>query len=209
METFDPAEKKRTVKSTAPIAVVVEAGAPGTPGTALTGSAVTELPTPIPAAEPPVRRASGAPPTSGTNRNAIDVKDGTVAVPFWVFGAIPGVLLVGAAAIVVARHRAKTRGALAEAIDPEPGETKERAASRMERPLREGLARKYGVPPGASFGAMTEHLEAAGAPRALIEEVKSLGEDLDFLRYAPQLGEYDTRIAEARKKARKLLPKLA
>ncbi|HEV8266791.1 MAG TPA: BatD family protein [Thermoanaerobaculia bacterium] len=210
IDTFDPAEKKRTTKATAPIAVLVEPGAAGTPGAGATGNAVTELPTPMPVAEPKSRSAAvAAGPRATTSGTPIDLSHGTVTVPLWVLGAIPAVLLVGVATAVVARQRSRTKGALAAAIAPEAGETKERAASRIDRALRDALSRKYAVPEGTSSAALLEALSNAGAPAALIGEVRSLTEDLDFLRYAPQLGEYDARIADARRKARRLLPKIS
>ena len=46
-----------------------------------------------------------------------------------------------------------------------------------------------------------EALESAGVPADAREGVRVLLAELDFLRFAPQLGEYGDKIEEARKQA--------
>ena len=97
---------------------------------------------------------------------------------------------------------------LRSALEPEPGETKERAAARIDRVLREGLSRRYGMPEGTTTAAVLSALEEKGVPGELLRDTETLFADLDFLRFAPQLGDYAAKITEVRQEAARLLPRL-
>ena len=71
--------------------------------------------------------------------------------------------------------------------------------------LRELLARRYLVPEGASVTDILSALAERGLPAARIDDVKELLSDVDFLRTAPQLGDYDTTIAALRARAARIL----
>jgi glutathione S-transferase len=138
----------------------------------------------------------------------LDFSHHTVTLPLWALAAIPGAALIGFGAVVVARRR-RTHGTWREALDPEPGETKERAAARVDRALRELLARRYLVPDGASAADVLAILAERGVSAAKIDDVRTLLADVDFLRTAPQLGEYDVKIASLRAHAARVLSRLA
>ena len=79
----------------------------------------------------------------------------------------------------------------------------------MDWALRDLLARRYSVPESASVSDVLSSLAERGLSATRIEEVKALLADVDFLRYAPQLGDYDTKIAGLRERATRALPRLA
>jgi hypothetical protein len=89
---------------------------------------------------------------------------------------------------------------------PEAGETKERAAARIDRALREALARRHGLEETLGAAELLGALRDKGLPESRVADVKALLEDVDFLRFAPQLGEYDARIREIRARAARVLP---
>jgi hypothetical protein len=64
------------------------------------------------------------------------------------------------------------------------------------------------VPEGAPAPDVLAALAERGLPSARIFEVRTLLSDVDFLRSAPQLGDYETRIAELRGRAARFLPRL-
>jgi hypothetical protein len=197
VEVFDPAEKRVVTKTTQPIVHVAEGG-PETAAAAGTGAAETTLP-----GAPPARTAPTAVPTPA--RSAVDLTRGTVTLPLWALVALPGAALVAGGALVVARWRRK-RDAFRQALAPEPGETKERAAARVDRALREALARRHGLAETLGAADLLAALKDTGLPEARVADVKALLDDVDFLRFAPQLGEYDARIREIRARAARVLP---
>jgi hypothetical protein len=202
LAVFDPAEKRIVTKTTAPLSLVAE-GAPRGAAAAFT-TAETTLPLP-PAPGPSDGPRTAAPPGA---QAGVDFSHNTVTLPLWALGAIAGATLLAFGGVFVARrHRA--RDAWAEALQPEPGETKERAAARVDRALRDLLARRYSVPESASVSDVLSSLAERGLSATRIEEVKALLADVDFLRYAPQLGDYDTKIAGLRERATRALPRLA
>ena len=126
-----------------------------------------------------------------------------MTLPLWALVAVPERLssrLGGA--LFVARRRG-AGGACRSALAPEPGETKERAAARVDRALREALARRYGVPEGASAPPTSSPPSPErGLPAAQLDGRRRRSfRDVDFLRFAPQLGDYDARIRELRERA--------
>ena len=128
-----------------------------------------------------------------------------MTLPLWALAALPAAALAAGGAFVVARRR-RRRDAFRHALAPEPGETKERAAARVDRALREALARRHGLPETLGAAELLATLREHGLPETRVAEVKALLDDVDFLRFAPQLGEYDTRIRELRARAERVLP---
>ena len=171
------------------------------PGTA--GVAVTELPPDPKAARLPQRAG-----TAGANAPALDLKRGTVTLPLWLLAALPGALALLAGGAFVARRSIRKREQREQALKIEPEETKERASARMDRALREILERRFGVPEGATVTQIAETLTTAGEKPERVTEVTSLLEDLEFLRFAPQLGDYGDRIRDTRAKAARLFSRL-
>ncbi len=202
LTVFDPAEKRIVTKTTAPLSFVAE-GASLAGGTALT-TADTTLPS-LPAAAPSAPPKESA--TSGGSA-AVDFSHRTVTLPMWAVATIPGAALLALGAALLARRR-KTSGAWQEALRTEAGETKERAAARVDRAIREALLKRYLVPDGASASALLAGLEERGLPASELEDIRSLLSDVDFLRYAPQLGDYDARIEGLRTRARNFLQRVA
>jgi len=202
LAVFDPAEKRIVTKTTAPLTFVTE-GAPLGGGAALTTADTTlpSLPATGSAGVPNTAAASGAPAA------AMDFSHRTVTVPLWAFAAIPGTALLALGAALLARRRRKD-GAWQEALRAEKGETKERAAARVDRALRDALLRRYLVPDGASAAEVLSGLAERGLPAAQLEDVRALLSDVDFLRYAPQLGDYEAKIDGLRARARDVLQRL-
>jgi hypothetical protein len=201
LAVFDPAEKRIVTKTTAPLTFVTE-GAPLGGGASLT-TAETTLPS-LPATAPSGALKTTAP--AGAPAVA-DFSHRTVPVPLWAVAAIPGAALLALGATFLARRRRKS-GASQEVLRAEPGETKERAAARVDRALREALLRRYLVPDGASAQEVLSALAERGLPAAQLDDVRVLLSDVDFLRYAPQLGDYEARIDGMRARARDVLQRL-
>ncbi len=206
LETFDPAEKKIVTRVTSPLRLVVEAAASSAAalsGTAASPAGVAETIVPTPPAAP---AAAATPSLPGP---ALDLSRRTVTLPLWLLLAVPGAAVAVAGIWLASRRRKKGRGGFREALEPEPGETKERAAARIDRALREGLARRYGTPDGSTTNAaILSILEERHAPEELRRETETLLADLDFLRFAPQLGDYSAKIAEVREAASRIFPRL-
>ena len=199
-EVFDTAEKKVVARSTAPISITVEAAAPG--------AVIAEGPPPASDAVTGAQAATtlpGAPPTPTPLPSARELAQSTVAVPHWVLVAIPGLLAVAGGATWAVRRRGRALGPAAALLAPEPGETKERAVARVERAVRGHLARRTGVAETAPVGELLEELAGRGVGPELREEVRQLLAQVEFLRFAPQLGDYSDELARLRDRAREVL----
>ena len=197
IETFDPAERKFVTRATAPLRLAAE-GAPLLAASAsTTTSADTTFPTPVPAA-----------PASPAPGPAVDLSRRTVTLPLWLLLAIPAGVVVATGGWLLVRRRRVPRLDLRGALAPEPGETKERAAARIDRVLRDGLAKRHGIPEGATAAAILAALAEKEVPQEVRRDAEKLLADLDFLRFAPQLGDYSAKIAEVREEASALLPRL-
>jgi hypothetical protein len=212
LEIFDPVEKRVVTRSTPPLRLAAEgAGLPPAAAAAGVGSptpaaqAETTLP-----AEPKAAAAAGpaAGAASTAGGPALDLSRQTVTLPLWLLIAVPAALVVGLGGALLARRPGSLRAELKASLAPEPGETKERAAARLDRALRDGLAKKFGVPEGATAAAILATLAEKGVGEEPRREMESLLADLDFLRFAPQLGDYGEKIREMRDRAGRVLPKL-
>lgn len=201
-EVFDTAERKLVTRRSEPIPIRVEEAAPG---------AVAQA---APAAAPAAPAGGGgaaattmpaAAPTPTPRPSATELARQTVEVPLWAILAVPGVLVAVGGALFAVRRRARSLGDAAALLAPEPGETKERAVARVERAIREHVARKAGVAEGAPVPALLDELAAKGVPPALREELRLLLSQAEFLRFAPQLGDYSDEITRLREKARDVL----
>jgi hypothetical protein len=82
------------------------------------------------------------------------------------------------------------------------------AASRIEEAWREFLAARWDVPPATPPGRWREALEAREADPAAAAELHRLAEDINYLRYAPQLSETGGLVVEAVDRSRRLLRRL-
>lgn len=229
MDVFDPSARKILTKHSAPIVLAVDAAAsepaassvaqgpasdvPTVPASSsawdASGTATTVLPT-NPSPELRAGDDSGKKPlTAAVERpeSKLDLKRGTVTLPLWILAALPGAILVIAGAAFANRRRLR-RDQGDSALRPEPEETKERAAARIDRALRDLLSRRFAVPDGASGSQISDTLSSAGVPAERIAEVRALVDDLEFLRFAPQLGEYGERIRQARERASTLFRRI-
>ena len=204
-EVFDTAEKRLVVKRSEPITLTVEAAAP--PAVASAGQAAG-----VPAAAGNGSEASttlpGVPPTPTPFPSARDLARTTIAVPLWALITVPGVLVAAAGTAWALRRRAHALGSVGALLVAEPGETKERAVTRVERAVREHLARRIGASETAPVSTLLDDLADKGVPPALREELRQLLSQADFLRFAPQLGDYADEITRLREKARVVLGKV-
>jgi hypothetical protein len=227
MEIFDPAAKRILTKKTEPIVLVAEgvvAPPPAAPGTTSAAAAAAAATTPagIMAAtdmaktELPAAADGSAPSSPSKNpvfaapsaQPSIDLTHGTVTIPLWAVAALPAALLAVGGGAFLAQRRRRVKAAFRDALAPEPGETKERVAARIDRALRLWLTRRHHLPEGASMARVKETLASAGLPEELRSGLQGLLEDVDFLRFAPQLGDYAEKIRDVRERAERLLPKL-
>lgn len=200
-EVFDTAEKRLVTRRSEPIPIRVEEAAPGTVASAAAAAPAA----PAGGEDDAATTLPSAAPTPTPRPSAAELASQTVAVPLWAILAVPGVLVAVGGAVLAVRRRSRSLGAAAALLAPEPGETKERAVARVERAVREHLARKAGVPAEAPVSALLDELAAKGVPPALREELRLLLSQAEFLRFAPQLGDYADEIARLREKARDVL----
>ncbi len=215
LEIFDPAEKRVVTRTTPPLRLAAEGAGlqASVPASAVgvTPSPAAQAETTLPAepkAAGPAGAAPGAAAASAASTAALDLSQKTVTLPLWLLIAVPAALVVGLGGALFVRRPGSQRADLKAALLPEPGETKERAAARLDRVLRDGLARRFGVPEGATAATILATLAEKGVGEEPRREMESLLLDLDFLRFAPQLGDYGEKIREMRERAGRLLPKL-
>lgn len=208
LETFDPAEKRLVARVTAPLHLAVEsagaaaAGIPATAAASPAGAAETTVPTPPPTVVAAITPSSSASPTLGLSAK-------TVTLPLWILLAIPGGAVAVGGIWLLARRRRTVRADFRAALNPEPGETKERAAARIDHALRERLARQYGLPDSATTtAALLATLAENQVPDEVRRDTEKLLADLDFLRFAPQLGDYSAKITEVRAEAGRIFQQL-
>ena len=213
LEVFDPGLRKVVAKASAPIRLSVEgaatavaASAPG-PAAASSAEAVT-VPAVETAASAPAPSTGGR-GVSGSAPRGANLATQTVSVPLWVLLAIPAALLVAGGATLAFRGRLRSRGEARARLAPEPGETKERAAALFEDVLRQAIARRCGVPPTAPESELLAALDRDGVPQPVRDEAKAVFDDAEFLRFAPQLGDYDAEIARVRERAAALVSRLS
>ncbi len=205
IEVFDTAEKKLVVRRSEPITLTVEAAGLAAPGTTVAeGGAPAEPSAPAGGSEA-TTTLPGAPPPPTPLPSTREPARRTVALPLLAPLAIPGVSVAASGAAWVVRRRARSLGATAALLLPEPGETKERAAARVERAVREHLARKTGCSETAPVATLLDELADRGVAPAVREELRQLLSQVDFVRFAPQLGDYGDEIARLREKAREVL----
>ena len=209
LEIFDPAEKRVVTRTTAPLRLVAEGSAAPAPADApaspATSAPVAQADTTLPAKPEAPAPATGA---AAAGAPTLDLSKKTVTVPLWVLIAVPAALVLGLGGVLLARRPRSPRIDLRGALAPEAGETKERVAARLDRALRDGLAKRYALPEGATVAAILAMLGDKGVPEEVCRETEALLGDLDFLRFAPQLGDYEGKIRETRDRARRLFPRL-
>lgn len=207
-EVFDTAERKLVQRRSEPISLAVEAPAPGAEPAA-PGATVAAASGNAPAASGGGSEATttlpGAAPSPTPVPSAAELARTTVAVPVWVLLAVPGLLAVAGGAAWAVRRRSRTLGPVAALLASEPGETKERAVARVERAVREHLARRTGASETSALSALLDELADRGVPPALREELRQLLSQVEFLRFAPQLGDYADEIARLRERTRDVL----
>jgi len=94
------------------------------------------------------------------------------------------------------------------ALEPESGETKERAAARIDRALREGLTRRYGVPEGAAATTVVSAAGGEGVSGELLRETEALLAESRLSPLRAQLGITRPRSRRRPTEAARLLPRL-
>ena len=207
-EVFDTAAGKLVVRKTEPITLTVEQAAPGgVPAAAAPAStsAAAAPPAATTAGSEATTTLPGAAPTPTPRPSAGELARTTVAIPLWALAALPAALAVAGIAAWALRRRARALGPAGALLAAEPGETKERAVARVERAVREHVARQTGVSETSSVSALLDDLADRGVPPALREELRLLLSQVEFLRFAPQLGDYGDEIARLRERARDVL----
>lgn len=115
---------------------------------------------------------------------------GLVGVLLWRRRARPG-----------AASAARLRQALQEARHtPDP----RRAAAAIEEALRHLLERRWEIGRGRSSSGWPELLRAHGLTADTAEEIARLGDDLHYLRYAPELADADQLLDDVMRRTRRL-----
>jgi hypothetical protein len=123
-------------------------------------------------------------------------------------------------AVFLARRRrpAAEPGSSFSSVDGHPIEQRLREAAAETRPRqaaacieeawRELLSARWEIPSGTPPSRWGEALAARGAEPAAAAELRSLAEDLNYLRFAPQLSETGDLITEAVDRSHRLLRRL-
>ncbi|MFL6192922.1 MAG: BatD family protein [Thermoanaerobaculia bacterium] len=98
---------------------------------------------------------------------------------------------------------------LEEALREAAAEERPRqAAARIEDGWRAFLTARRGLPPGAPPAKWRELLAARGVDVETLDELTRLLEDVEYLRFAPQLSTTDALRTEALERSRRLLRRL-
>jgi len=200
-EVFDTAEKKLVTRGSAPIPVTVEAAS----ALASAAGAPTAAVAPTEGGSEATTTLPSVAPTPTPRPSPRELAQTTVAVPLWALLATPAVLLAAGGAAWAVRRRSRSLGESAGLLAAEAGETKERAVARVERAVREHLARRTGVSETTPLSGLLDELAEHGVPPALREELRQLLSQVEFLRFAPQFGDYTDEIARLRERARAVL----
>jgi hypothetical protein len=91
---------------------------------------------------------------------------------------------------------------------PQAEERPRQAAARLEEAWRDFLTERWDVPHATPSSRWSEMLAIRKVDDAALAELRQLLDDLDYLRYAPQLSTTDTLRAEALSRSRRLLRRL-
>jgi hypothetical protein len=100
---------------------------------------------------------------------------------------------------------ARVEAALAAA---EAEERPRQVAARLEEAWRDFLAQRWDVPVSTPSSRWSERLAGQGVEAGALNELGQLLDDLEYLRYAPQLSTTDTLRSEALARSRRLLRRL-
>ena len=100
-----------------------------------------------------------------------------------------------------ARFEAALAGAATE-------ERPRQVAARLEEAWRAFLAERWDVPVSTPSSRWSERLAGRGVEAGVLNELDQLLDDLEYLRYAPQLSTTDTLRSEALARCRRLLRRL-
>ena len=193
MPTFDPeageyrwtraAAQELTASPAASIAAAAQIGSTSPPDATAQGRP----------AEPP--RPDPLPAWTGTATRVATIVLivcglGLVGVLLWRRRGRPG-----------AASAARLRQALQEARHaPDP----RRAAAGIEEALRHLLERRWEIGRGRPSARWPELLRAHGLAAETAEEIARLGEDLHYLRYAPELADADQLLDDVMRRSRRL-----
>ncbi|MFQ5526551.1 MAG: BatD family protein [Thermoanaerobaculia bacterium] len=79
-----------------------------------------------------------------------------------------------------------------------------KAAEQLEDAWRVFLEERHEIGPGTAAAAWTEHLRGRGIAAAIVDEFGKLVEDLEYLRYAPELSASESLIADVIARSLKL-----
>ena len=194
---FDPAESRYQVASAPDLALAVMAP---------------------PAAKP----AAGAP---ATRTASLQGRRWSPVLP-WLMALPWGLVLVAA---LVRQRSARNGGSIGESIGESKGESKGEEAHRLEEALRQAeaaerprqmavrieeawrelLHRRWGVPRETPPSRWRGLLAGQGVAGEALDELDLLIEDLQYLRFAPQLSTTDAMRADALARCRRLLRRLS
>ncbi|HKI02820.1 MAG TPA: BatD family protein [Thermoanaerobaculia bacterium] len=135
----------------------------------------------------------------------------------WLFILPWGLALI----VTLARRRsppARTGGAAAPTAagtaleerlrQAESEERPRQVALRLEEAWRELLAERWGIPPATPFSRWRELLAADRVDAGILDDLDRLVEDLQYLRYAPQLSATGSLRDEVISRSRRLLRRL-
>ena len=209
LETFDPAEKRLVARITAPLHLAVESAGAAARRDSRDGGRLSRGSRRDDRSDPAADGRRGRDPDSFRRPRHSTSLQRPSRFPSGSFSPSPAARWRSAesgSSPAAGDRFAPTSG---RALDPEPGETKERAAARIDHALRERLARQYGLPDSATTtAALLATLAENQVPDEVRRDTEKLLADLDFLRFAPQLGDYSAKITEVRAEAGRIFQRL-